>query len=59
VESKTYICTEDRRESVPQTKEGVKCKVGQWMSVKDMNKELGERYPGCMKGNVETEQWMV
>ena len=50
VESKTFICTEDKHESVPRAKEGVEGRLGKWKSVDDMNKELGERYPGCMKG---------
>ena len=50
VESKTFICTPDKRESIPVIKEGVKGLLGNWMSVEDMNKTLGERYPGCMKG---------
>lgn len=50
VESKTFICTEEKRESVPQTKEGIKGKLGQWMSVTEMNERLAEQFPGCMKG---------
>ena len=50
VESKTFICTEEKRESVPQTKEGIKGKLGQWMSVAEMNERLAEQFPGCMKG---------
>ena len=52
VESKTFICTEDKRESIPKAKEGVKGQLGNWMSVDDMNHELWKRYPGCMKGNM-------
>ena len=50
VESKTYICTEDKGESIPTAKDGVEGRLGKWMSVKDMNKELSKRFPGCMKG---------
>lgn len=50
VESKTFICTEDKRESIPQAKDGVEGRLGKWMSVSDMNKKLKERFPGCMKG---------
>lgn len=50
VESKTFICTEDKHESVPRAKKGVEGRLGKWMSVSDMNKQLGEKYPGCMKG---------
>lgn len=51
VESKTFICTEDKGESIPAAKDGVKGCLGQWMSVEDMNKELSARFPGCMRGN--------
>ena len=52
VESRTVICTEDKRESIPQAKEGVEGKLGKWRSVADMNRHLGELYPGCMKGYI-------
>ena len=52
VESKTYICTEDKRESVPQAKEGMKGQLGNWMSPAAMKKELDKRFPGCMKGMI-------
>ena len=52
VESKTYICTEDKRETIPQAKQGVKGQLGNWMSVAAMNKELDKRFPGCMKGMI-------
>ena len=50
VESKTFICTEEKYESVPHAKKGVKGQLGNWMSVSDMKQQLGEKYPGCMKG---------
>ena len=56
VESKTFICTEDKHESVPRAKEGVEGRLGKWMSVSDMNKQLGEKYPGCMKGRLKLHQ---
>lgn len=51
VESKTFICTEDKGESIPAAKDGVKECLVQWMSIEDMNKELSARFPGCMRGN--------
>ena len=50
VEAKTWISTEDRYETVPHVREGVKGCLGQWIAPKDLEKEMGERYPGCMKG---------
>lgn len=53
VESKTYICTGEKRESIPAPKDGVKGQLGNWMSIEAMKKELGKRFPGCMKGKIE------
>ena len=53
VESKTYICTEEKRESIPAVKDGVKGQLGNWMSIETMKKELGKRFPGCMKGKLK------
>ncbi|XP_065316392.1 phosphoenolpyruvate carboxykinase, cytosolic [GTP]-like isoform X2 [Gordionus sp. m RMFG-2023] len=51
VESKTFISTPEKRETVPTPKEGVKGTLGNWMSPKDMSKALWQdRFPGCMKG---------
>ena len=50
VESKTYICTSDKRETVPILKEGIDQQLGNWMSISEMETELGKRFPGCMKG---------
>lgn len=55
VESKTYICTEEKRESIPAAKDGVKGQLGNWMSIEAMKKELGKRFPGCMKGKFHVE----
>ncbi|XP_025076319.1 phosphoenolpyruvate carboxykinase [GTP]-like [Pomacea canaliculata] len=50
VESKTYIVTADKYEAVPHTKPGVEPILGHWMSPDDMQKELDERFRGCMAG---------
>ncbi len=50
VESKTVISTPTMRETVPVPREGVNGTVGKWMSPEDLEKALGERFPGCMKG---------
>lgn len=50
VESKTFITTERREETIPTPKEGVKGTLGNWMSPADLQNALGERFPGCMKG---------
>ncbi|EDO41588.1 predicted protein [Nematostella vectensis] len=53
VESKTFICTENERDAVPdfkKGKDGVVGQLGRWLSVEKANQALGERFPGCMKG---------
>ncbi|CAF4216477.1 unnamed protein product, partial [Rotaria magnacalcarata] len=52
VESKTFIVTDEKYASVPHSREGVKCVLGQWMSPDDMKKELDDRLPGCMGGRM-------
>jgi phosphoenolpyruvate carboxykinase (GTP) len=52
VESKTFIITEDKYATVPHVKDGVKGIIGQWMSSGDAERELGTRFPGCMKGRL-------
>mgnify|MGYP001795133004 CR=1 FL=1 len=50
VESKTFICTKEKSDAIPTPKEGVQGQLGNWMSESDMEKALGDRFPGCMKG---------
>ncbi|XP_071549454.1 phosphoenolpyruvate carboxykinase, cytosolic [GTP]-like [Panulirus ornatus] len=50
VESKTFIVTKDRRETIPTPKEGVKGLLGNWMSPHDLKGAVQERFPGCMAG---------
>ena len=50
VESKTVICTENKRDTVPLTGYGVRGVLGKWISPKDMEGAFMERFPHCMKG---------
>ncbi|XP_064097996.1 phosphoenolpyruvate carboxykinase, cytosolic [GTP]-like [Macrobrachium nipponense] len=50
VESKTFIVTRDRCETIPTPKEGVKGLLGKWMSPDDLKKAIQDRFPGCMAG---------
>jgi len=51
VESKTVICTDDKRETVPNTRSGVSGTLGKWISPEDLDAALwGDRFPGCMAG---------
>ncbi|CAH1268850.1 PCK1 [Branchiostoma lanceolatum] len=50
VESKTVICTESERDTIPKPAEGVKGQLGHWISPKNMELAFEERFPGCMRG---------
>ena len=50
VESKTYISTEKKRETIPETKDGIKSQLGNWMHPDEMETELSARFPECMSG---------
>ncbi len=50
VESKTFICTPNERETVPHHAEGVKGMLGNWISPKDLDAKIQKLFPGCMKG---------
>lgn len=52
VESRTFICTEKREQTVPTPKEGIKGTLGNWISPSDYDQAVSERFPGCMKGRV-------
>lgn len=51
VESKTFISTDRREDTIPTPADGVKGTLGNWMSPQDMDKAIMERFPSCMKGN--------
>lgn len=46
VESKTFICTDDRSETIPTPAEGVKGTLGNWISPSDMEEAVKERFTG-------------
>lgn len=50
VESKTFICTDRRADTVPTTDEGIKGTLGNWLSPRDMESAVKNRFSGCMKG---------
>ncbi len=50
VESKTFLITENKYDSVPHVKPGVRGILGQWMSPEQFENEVGNRFPECMKG---------
>uniref|UniRef100_A0A7E4URY4 Phosphoenolpyruvate carboxykinase [GTP] n=1 Tax=Panagrellus redivivus TaxID=6233 RepID=A0A7E4URY4_PANRE len=50
VESKTWMVTTDKYQTVTHTAEGVEPIMGHWMSPLDFGEELDSRFPGCMAG---------
>jgi len=52
VESKTFIVTPNKYDSVPHVKEGTEGILGRWMSPEQADKECTARWPGCMAGRV-------
>lgn len=54
VESKTFISTERKRDTIPITADGVQGSLGNWMSPDDTAEALNQRFPGCMKGRTST-----
>lgn len=50
VESKTFICTENKADTIPTPKEGIKGTLGNWISPPDMAAAVQNRFAGCMKG---------
>ena len=58
VESQTFICSERKEDTVPTSKEGVAPILGNWKSPQIMDKELTEKFTGCMKGEMNTLSYM-
>ena len=50
MESKTYISTEEKHDTVPRAKSGVQGTLGNWISPEDLESALNDRFPGCMRG---------
>lgn len=50
VESKTFIVTPNKRDSIPITRPGVAGSLGKWLSPSDYEAAVQERFPGCMRG---------
>ncbi|XP_020815273.1 phosphoenolpyruvate carboxykinase [GTP] [Drosophila serrata] len=50
VESKTFISTASKEQTVPVTEKATPGMLGNWISEKDLQASIAERFPGCMKG---------
>lgn len=50
MESKTWMITPDKYQTVCHTPDGVKPIMGNWMSPEQFDKEKNARFPGCMNG---------
>ena len=57
VESKTFICTDRREDTIPTPAPGVAGTLGKWESPERMKKQLfEEKFPGCMKGMLNSQE---
>ncbi|KAJ1354969.1 hypothetical protein KIN20_012073 [Parelaphostrongylus tenuis] len=52
VESKTWMVTPDKYQTVTHTPAGVEPIMGHWMSPDNLSTELDSRFPGCMAGRI-------
>ncbi|VDP03440.1 unnamed protein product [Soboliphyme baturini] len=50
VESKTWMSTPDKYDTVTHTPEGITPIMGNWMSPEKLGQELDDRFPACMTG---------
>lgn len=50
VESKTFICTECREQTVCTPRPGIQGTLGNWICPKEYDDAIMKRFPGCMKG---------
>lgn len=50
VEKCTYMCTPEKRQTCPEPAPGVEGRLANWVSPDDLQTQLDERFPGCMKG---------
>lgn len=50
VESKTWIATDDKYETVPHVRQGVRGILGQWKHTKELEEEVNDDFDGCMAG---------
>ncbi|XP_049879944.1 phosphoenolpyruvate carboxykinase [GTP]-like isoform X1 [Pectinophora gossypiella] len=50
VESRTFICSEQERDVVPVARAGQKSALGNYIAPPDYDREVAERFPGCMRG---------
>lgn len=57
VESRTFLVTANRRDSVPDAQPGVQGSLGNWLCPSELPAILKERFPACMKG-ADRVQWL-
>jgi len=52
VESRTFISTPEKYETVPEIDGNEKGTLGNWIAPEDLDKKVNKLFPGCMKGRV-------
>lgn len=56
VESKTWIATDEKYETVPHVRQGVRGILGQWKHTKDLEEEVNEDFEDCMAGECQENE---
>ena len=59
VESRTFICTPEKSETIPTAADGVQGKLGNWISPQDLDARTKKLFPGCMQGEREKESGFI
>lgn len=49
-EGRTFLCTENKIDSIPEIPEGIKGTLGNWMAPPDLDQQVKSLFPGCMSG---------
>lgn len=50
VESRTFICTEDKDRTIPTPRDGIEGKLGKWMHPDTLDAKVKQLFPGSMRG---------
>ena len=60
MEKRTFICSHTRAGAKPTPHEGIKSKLGHWMSPDDMDAKMDKDFAGCMKGllKMSVQRWV-
>jgi len=49
-EGRTFLCTDEKMDSIPCAAEGVQGRLGNWMPPAELEQQVAALFPGCMAG---------